>query len=150
MECGTSDAGIAGIQAGVASRVGGRTVGPLWIAGATGRLSATIREDPRTPGEDPSIFATALGTLAIKTFGDMGQTARLRIIWDRFIEAIPDNTKPCVGIWTVWRWRPLSGTLWIVAGCGRVMLIRMTEKGGVPALGGLFPSMRWTTWGGRG
>ena len=85
MECGTSDAGIAGIQAGVASRVGGRTVGPLWIAGATGRLSATIREDPRTPGEDPSIFATALGTLAIKTFGDMGQTARLRIIWDRFI-----------------------------------------------------------------
>ena len=31
----------------------------------------------RTAGEDPSIFATALETLAVKAFGDMGQTARL-------------------------------------------------------------------------
>ena len=36
-------------------------------------------------GEDPSIFATALETLAVKAFGDMGQTARLRLIRDRFI-----------------------------------------------------------------
>ena len=33
----------------------------------------------------PSIFAMALETLAIKAFGDMGQTARLRIIRDRFV-----------------------------------------------------------------
>ena len=36
-------------------------------------------------GEDPAIFATALETLAVKAFGDMGQTARLRLIQDRFI-----------------------------------------------------------------
>ena len=36
-------------------------------------------------GEDPVIFATALETLAVKAFGDMGQTARLRLIPDRFI-----------------------------------------------------------------
>ena len=35
--------------------------------------------------QDPSIFATALETLAIKAFGDMGQTARLRITRDRII-----------------------------------------------------------------
>ena len=39
----------------------------------------------RTTGEDPSIFATALETLAAKAFGDMGQTAHLRLIRDRFI-----------------------------------------------------------------
>ena len=36
-------------------------------------------------GKDPSIFAIALETLAVKAFGDMGQTARLRLIRDRFI-----------------------------------------------------------------
>ena len=36
-------------------------------------------------GEDPSIFAVALETLAVKAFGDMGQTARLRIIRNQFI-----------------------------------------------------------------
>ena len=39
----------------------------------------------RTAGEDPSIFAIALETLAVKAFGNMGQTARLRLIQDRFI-----------------------------------------------------------------
>ena len=39
----------------------------------------------RTAGEDPSIFAIALETLAVKTFSDMGQMARLRLIRDRFI-----------------------------------------------------------------
>ena len=39
----------------------------------------------RTAGEDPSIFAIALETLAVKAFGDMGQTACLRLIRDRFI-----------------------------------------------------------------
>ena len=38
-----------------------------------------------TAGEDPSIFAIALGTLAVKAFGDMGQTARLRLIREIFI-----------------------------------------------------------------
>ena len=39
----------------------------------------------RKVGEDPAIFATALETLAVKAFGDMGQTARLRLIRDRFV-----------------------------------------------------------------
>ena len=36
-------------------------------------------------GEDPSIFAIAPETLAVKAFGDMGQTASFRLIRDRFI-----------------------------------------------------------------
>ena len=39
----------------------------------------------RSAGEDPSIFAIALETLAVKAIGDMGQTARLRLICDHFI-----------------------------------------------------------------
>ena len=42
------------------------------------------RKTTWTAGEDPSRFAIALETLAVKAFGDMGQTA-LRLIWDRFI-----------------------------------------------------------------
>ena len=56
--------------------------------GSPGRLAEYWREfekTTRTAGEDPSIFATALETLAVKAFGDMGQTARLRLIRDRFI-----------------------------------------------------------------
>ena len=37
----------------------------------------------RQDGEDPSIFAIALETLAAKAFGDMGTDARIRLICDR-------------------------------------------------------------------
>ena len=56
--------------------------------GSPGRLADYRRQFEkmtRTVGEDPSIFATALDTLAVKAFGDMGQTSRLCIIRDRFI-----------------------------------------------------------------
>ena len=56
--------------------------------GSPGRLADYRRQfekTTRTAGEDPSMFATALETLAVKAFGDMGQTARLRLIRDRFI-----------------------------------------------------------------
>ena len=56
--------------------------------GSPGRLADYRRQFERTTrkvGEDPAIFATALETLAVKAFGDMGQTARLRLIRDRFI-----------------------------------------------------------------
>ena len=56
--------------------------------GSPGRLADYRRQfekTTRTAGEDPSIFVTALETLAVKAFGDMGQTARLQIIRDRFI-----------------------------------------------------------------
>ena len=56
--------------------------------GSLGRLAdfrLQFESTTRTSGEDPAIFATALETLAIEAFGDMGQTARLRIVRDRFI-----------------------------------------------------------------
>ena len=56
--------------------------------GSPGRLANYRREFDKTvwkPGEDPSNFAIALETLAVKAFGDMGQAARLRLIRDRFI-----------------------------------------------------------------
>ena len=55
--------------------------------GSPGRLADYRRQFEKTTrsGEDPCIFAIALETLAVKAFGDMGQTARLRLIRDRFI-----------------------------------------------------------------
>ena len=56
--------------------------------GSPGRLANYRREFDKTvrkPGEDPSSFAIALETLAVKAFGDMGQAARLRTFRDRFI-----------------------------------------------------------------
>ena len=70
-----------------ATRVG--LVGALTAHyGSPGRLADhrhQFERTTRTAGEDPSIFAIALETLEVKAFGDMGQTARLRIIRDRFI-----------------------------------------------------------------
>ena len=56
--------------------------------GSPGKLANYRREFDRTvrrKGEDPSNFAIALETLAVKAFGNMGQTAPLRLIRDRFI-----------------------------------------------------------------
>ena len=56
--------------------------------GSPGQLADYRRQFEKTTwtaGEDPSIFAIALEMLAVKAFGDMGQTARLRLIRDRFI-----------------------------------------------------------------
>ena len=55
--------------------------------GSPGRLANYRREFDKTvrkKGEDPSNFAITLETLAMKAFGNMGQT-RLRLIRDRFI-----------------------------------------------------------------
>ena len=61
--------------------------------GSPGRLvdyrsqfERTVRRD----GEDPSDFAVALESIAVKAFGDMGQNARTRLICDRFIAGHPD------------------------------------------------------------
>ena len=56
--------------------------------GSPGRLANYRREFDKTVRkrwEDPSNFAITLETLAVKPFGNMGQTARLRLIRDRFI-----------------------------------------------------------------
>ena len=56
--------------------------------GSPGRLASYRRQFDKTErnlGEDPANFGIALETLAVKAFGDIGQTARLRLIRDRFI-----------------------------------------------------------------
>ena len=56
--------------------------------GSLGRLADYRRQFERTTrqeGEDPSTFAIALETLAVKAFGDMGVNARLRLIRNRFV-----------------------------------------------------------------
>ena len=81
--------------------------------GSPGRLTDYRRhfeKTTRSEGEDPSISAIALETLAVKAFGDMGQTARLRLMRDRFIaghsscelrrylESVPPDSYPrCCG-----------------------------------------------------
>ena len=65
--------------------------------GSPGRLADHRRQFERTTrkvGENPAIFAMVLETLAVKAFGDMGQTGRLRLIRDRFI-AGHDNCDLC-------------------------------------------------------
>ena len=52
--------------------------------GSPGRLANYRREFDkrvRKRGEDPSNFAITLETLAVKAFGNMGQTARLRPVY---------------------------------------------------------------------
>ena len=56
--------------------------------GSPGRLATYRRQfdgTVRKLGEDPANFGITLETLAVKAFGDIGQTARLRLIRDRFI-----------------------------------------------------------------
>ena len=56
--------------------------------GSPGRLASYRREFDKTerkPVEDPANFGITLETLAVKAFGDIGQTARLRLIRDLFI-----------------------------------------------------------------
>ena len=68
------------------SRVG--LVGALTAHyGSPGRLADYRRQFENNPDGRgrPYIIATSLEALVIKAFGDMGQTARLRIIKDRFV-----------------------------------------------------------------
>ena len=63
----------------------------------------------RKEGEDPSIFAIALETLAVKAFRDMGHIARLCLIHDRFVAGHDtcvlrrhlDNVAPDTPIWEI-------------------------------------------------
>ena len=56
--------------------------------GSPGRLASYCREFDKTarkPGEDPANFGITLEMLAVKAFGDIGQTVRLRLFRDQFI-----------------------------------------------------------------
>ena len=85
--------------------------------GSPGQLADYRREFEKTTrkeGEDPSIFAIALETPAVKAFGDMGHTARFRIIRDRFVaghdscalrrhlDSVPPETRDVVDRCRVW------------------------------------------------
>ena len=87
--------------------------------GSPGRLASCRREFDKTvrkPGEDPSNFGITLETLAVKAFGDMGQTARLRLIraghesceLRRHLDCLPPDT-------------PLRDIVDRDAECGRVI-----------------------------
>ena len=78
------DPASPGILSNIENGSGGRVVGTLWVAGQID-YRRQLEKTTRSAGEDPSIFAIALETLAVKAFGDMGQTARPRLIRDRFI-----------------------------------------------------------------
>ena len=93
--------------------------------GSPGRLADYRRQferTTRTTGEDPENFATALEMLAVKAFGDMVQTARLRLIRDRFIAGHNscdlrrhlDSTPP-ENLLEMW---------WTIAAFGKAMPIR--------------------------
>ena len=84
--------------------------------GSPGRLADYRRQFEkmtRSAGDDPSIFAIALETLAVKAFGDMGQTARLRLICDRLIASIKHiaNIASYIDTWIVYHQRLQSGML---------------------------------------
>ena len=114
----------------------------LRVAGPAGGLSPPVREDdPEIRGEPVSIFAIALETLAVKAFGDMGHTARLRIIRDRFMIVVI-----CADIWTVWHRRLPSGILLIIAGYGRVMSILALRGSVSQDPRELYRSILWMMW----
>ena len=98
--------------------------------GSQGRLANYRREFDRTvrrKGEDPSNFAITLETLAVKAFGNMGQTARLRLIHDRFI-AGHENCDLRRYLDCVYHHTRPSGILWIDADCGRAMGLPRHEE----------------------
>ena len=86
--------------------------------GSPGRLADYQHQFERTTrqeGEDPSTFAVALETLAVKSFGDMSVNTRFRLIQDRFVaELCPATTsRQCSLRETPW------GKLLIDVECGR-------------------------------
>ena len=63
----------------------------------------------RVPGSDPSVFAVELETLAMRAFGDLSPSARLRLVRDRFIAGQVgctlrrhlDSVEPETPIWDI-------------------------------------------------
>ena len=62
-----------------------RNVFECFVTQVQTRLPKTKHVWPMKINVICTVFATSLETLAVKAFGDMGQTARLRLIWDIFI-----------------------------------------------------------------
>ena len=116
-----------------------------------GRLADYRRQFDRTArkeGEDPSIYAIAVDTLAVKAFGDMGPT---RDSASCVTGLSPNMTIVlCDEISIVFRRRLLSGTLWTIVECGRAT--RTPVPGELLNRGrrGLYRYTKWTNRGGGG
>ena len=75
---------------GKAGKMGRSLQGLSYYYNSPGRLAVFRRRFEsaiRRPGMDPAMFATELGILAVRGFGDMGKRARDSMIRDRFIAA---------------------------------------------------------------
>ena len=71
-------------QQGVAGIFGEIIVGPLQFSRAVGRIQASVSEG--VSGDDPSIFAIELETLARRAFVDIDPLIQLQMVRDRFID----------------------------------------------------------------
>ena len=70
---------------------------------APGRLAEYKRQFQRAfrrPGDDPSIFATELETLARRAFMDIDRKIQLQMVRDRFIDGQAERALR--RLWTVW------------------------------------------------
>ena len=72
---------VKALQAGHSSQGTSEPITPGRLADYRRQFEKMTRKTE----DDPYMFAIALETLAVKAFGDMGHTTRLRIIRDRFI-----------------------------------------------------------------
>ena len=113
----------------VASQLGAVRVFPGVLVGALsehygspGRLAEYRRQferASRSPGDDPSVFAVELETLAWRVFADVNASVHLQLVRHRFIAGQAEcSLRRHLDSWgrTL-----LFGTLWTVAACGRVM-----------------------------
>ena len=86
-QCGTAGAGI---QAGVTRSVGGGAIRTLWLSWEIGGVQTRehrreLERVSRSPGDDPSVFAMELETLARRAFADVNVSVRFQLVRDRFI-----------------------------------------------------------------
>ena len=73
----------AGTPAGVTRSFGEGAIGTLWLSWV---ISTDMFERVcQSPGDNPSVFAIELETLATRAFADVNASARLQLVWDRFI-----------------------------------------------------------------
>ena len=92
---------------------------PGRMADCRRKFERAVRRD----GEDPSIFTTELETLAIRAFGDMGQSARICMVRDRFVTGHLDCDlrRHFDSVPRIRRF----GRLWTDVGCKRATRMRM-------------------------
>ena len=74
-----------GIPSGVARSFGRGILGTLWLPSRLAEYRRQFGRASRRPGDDPSVFAIELETLARWMFADINASVRLQLIQDKFI-----------------------------------------------------------------